>query len=214
VERPVSTTDDSITAALLQIGQCADRIGQIDAREGAHFREVSDALAKLHTKVQGLQGTVADQAEILASLDGAAEAIAELGAQLETLLPPEAEGGRYQPIPPVRWWELGDTQRQDAVRRLQSWVARIYRPHYGHLAAVLGECWPQHPLCLVTLDWLSELWSVLYLQPARNARDLAAQAEFATRILPAAAAQMDIETSQCPHRAPAGGRALANGAPS
>src|SRR5207302_1702662 len=80
------------------------------------------------------------------------------------------------------------------------WVQEIYRPLYGHLAARLADCWEAHPLCLVQLDWASELWSVLYLQPSRNARDLAAQAEFGTRILPAVSEQLRAETSQCQHR--------------
>jgi hypothetical protein len=73
-----------------------------------------------------------------------------------------------------------------------------------------SDCWEDHPLCLVQLDWLSELWSVLYLQPARSARDLAAQAEFGTRIVPAISGQLATETSRCEHRripAAANGRA-------
>ena len=54
-------------------------------------------------------------------------------------------------------------------------------------------------MCLFTLDWLSELWSVLYLDPDRNAAALAAQAEWQTRLLPAAAEQMTLEASSCPH---------------
>jgi hypothetical protein len=49
------------------------------------------------------------------------------------------------------------------------------------------------------LDWLSELWSVLYLQTKRNARTLAGQGEFQTRLLPAAAEQMHHETTRCHH---------------
>ena len=44
----------------------------------------------------------------------------------------------------------------------------------------LSPClWEQHPLCLFTLDWLSELWSVLFLSPHRKTSTLAAQAEYA-----------------------------------
>jgi len=83
------------------------------------------------------------------------------------------------------------------IRRLRDWASRVYLPGYGYLAATLGPCWDQHPLCLYTLDWLSELWQVLYLTPRRTASTLAAQAEFQTRLLPAAAAQMHAETSGC-----------------
>ena len=54
-------------------------------------------------------------------------------------------------------------------------------------------------LCLYTLDWLSELWSVLYLAPQRDGPILAAQAEWHTRLLPAAADQMAHEASSCDH---------------
>jgi hypothetical protein len=78
-------------------------------------------------------------------------------------------------------------------------VEQVYRPGYGHLAASLGECWEQHPLCLYILDWLSELWSVLYLAPARTAGTLAGQAEWHTRLLAAAAEQLARETRGCTH---------------
>jgi hypothetical protein len=79
-------------------------------------------------------------------------------------------------------------------------VEQVYRPGYGHLAAGLGECWEQHALCLYILDWLSELWSVLYLAPARTAGTLAGQAEWHTRLLTAAAGQLARETRGCAHR--------------
>jgi len=51
----------------------------------------------------------------------------------------------------------------------------------------------------VLFDWLSELWSVLYLSKPRTDRLLDAQAEFSTRILPTAADQLRIETTTCGH---------------
>jgi hypothetical protein len=51
------------------------------------------------------------------------------------------------------------------------------------------------------LDWLSELWSVLYLTPRRTGGSLGAQGEWQTRLLPAAAEQMLMETSDCEHAA-------------
>ena len=74
----------------------------------------------------------------------------------------------YQPVPAPRWWKLDGTEREDALARLRAWVEQIYRPGYGHLAAALGPCWDQHPLCLYGLDWLMELWSLLYLTPERT----------------------------------------------
>lgn len=85
--------------------------------------------------------------------------------------------------------------------RLRAWVEQIYRPGYGQLAAALPRCWEQHPACLYFLDWLSELWSLLYLNSQRDGRDLAAQAEWHTRLLPAAAEHMATEAARCRHNA-------------
>ena len=93
-------------------------------------------------------------------------------------------------------------RRQAAVDRLRAWAEQIYLPGYGHLAAALPHCWEHHPLCLYTLDWLSELWSVLYLGPKRSTGLLAAQAEWQTRLLPAAAGQLARETARCGHARP------------
>jgi hypothetical protein len=197
-----------LSAALLQLSQHAERIGALDGRESQHYLHVGEALAALDTAVNGLRGTVTDHGEILASLDGISDAVAVVADQVASLLPPNPGPG-YRPIPAVQWWAIGDEEREEALTRLHDWVGRIYRPHYGHLAT-LGECWKDHPLCLVQLDWLSELWSVLYLQPTRSARDLAAQAEFGTRIVPAISEQLAVETSRCTHRrttAAANGRA-------
>jgi hypothetical protein len=89
--------------------------------------------------------------------------------------------------------------REDAIGRLRAWVSHVYCPSYGQLAALLPLCWEQHPLCLNTLDWLSELWSVLYLTAERTPEILAAAAEWQIRLLPAAADQMAIEADGCQH---------------
>jgi hypothetical protein len=81
-------------------------------------------------------------------------------------------------------------------------VEQIYRPGYGHLAATLAPCWRSHDLCPYGLDILSDLWSVLYLQPERTLRTLSAQAECQARILPALAAQLVTETTGCGHTLP------------
>ena len=58
---------------------------------------------------------------------------------------------------------VGQTpSRTKAVEHLRSWVDHVYRPHYGHLAVMLAPCWDRHELCLVHLDWLTELHSYLY----------------------------------------------------
>jgi hypothetical protein len=108
----------------------------------------------------------------------------------------------YQPDPAPCWWQLSREDRQEPVARLRAWVDQVYRPGYGHLAAALGPCWPSHDLCLYALDIASGLWSVLYLQPGRDAALLSAQAEYQARILPALAAQLAAETTRCGHPRP------------
>ena len=126
---------EGLAAVLLQISQHAERLAVLDNREGEHHQAVSDALEKLRTAVNRLRGTVADQAEILASLDGIDETLATLAARVASLLPPEgSEGSRYQPIPTVTWWSLDDEEREEATARIRDWVARILLPYYGHLA--------------------------------------------------------------------------------
>ena len=83
-------------------------------------------------------------------------------------------------------------------------MQQVYQPGYGHLAATLGPCWTSHDLCLYGLDIAAELWSLLYLQPARTPALVSAQAEYQARILPALADQLRLETSHCGHpRTPA-----------
>jgi hypothetical protein len=62
-----------------------------------------------------------------------------------------------------------------------------------------GPCWPSHDLCLYGLDILSQLWSVLYLQPERTATLLSAQAEYQAHLLPALAEQLRADTHRCGH---------------
>jgi hypothetical protein len=207
-----SEAGEGLAAVLLQISEHAERLGLLDAREGEHYQAVSEALAKLHTTVAGLRSTVADQAEILGALEGIDETLAVLGAKVASLMPTEAaESDRYHPIPTVVWWSLDEEEREAARARIRDWVQRILVPYYGHLAKRLGDCWDRHPLCLVQLDWLSELWSVLHLQPERSARDLAAQAELGIRILPAVAEQLAAETTACQHARALNGRRLPTG---
>ena len=71
-----------------------------------------------------------------------------------------------------------------------------FRPGYGHLAAQVGPCWEQHDLCLYQLAWLSEMHTAIFLAPERL---LPAEADWHTRLLPAAVALMAEETDRCDH---------------
>ena len=194
----MSTPDSGVTAVLLQMQQLADRFGVLDERENSHYQDVSEALTGLGSAIDELRGAGVSQGKVLVEVS---RKLAGLGAEVKSLLPPEP-GPLYNPDPAVRWWDISDEDRAKALVRLHGWVEQIYRPHYGHLAAKLGECWEQHPLCLVELDWASELWSVLYLRTTRSADVLNSQAEYGTRILPALADQLGTETAGCRHQRP------------
>ena len=125
--------------------------------------------------------------------------VGELAQQLTMAPAGGQEDGGYEPIPVPRWWALDGEERARATERIASWVDHVFRPGYGHLAAQLGGCWREHDLCLYLLDWLSELWTVLYSADERSYGLLGSQAELQTRILPAAADQLQRETTGCEH---------------
>ena len=130
------------------------------------------------------------------------EALTELRELVIGLLPDNAGQG-YKPIPTPRWHKLTGQERADAIERLHDWVRLVYEPVYGHLAAGLGPCWPEHPLALMVLDHMSETWAVLYTGPTRTQRILSAQLEFQLRYVPAAAELLRAETRVCVrHRRP------------
>jgi hypothetical protein len=210
---------DGLAAALIQISAHAERIGGLDAREAAHhsemesrLRDIATQAASVSARIDGMAGTLARQAAVVDALDGLDGQVAALASRLAELAgagagDDEPDALSYLPVPSPPWWKLSGPGHDAAVDRLRAWVERIYRPSYGQLAAMLPPCWEHHPLCLYMLDWLSELWSVLYLGPHRTGGTLAAQAEWQTRLLPAAADQMAYEATGCQHtRGPARGQ--------
>ncbi|MGH3221598.1 MAG: hypothetical protein ACRDPY_23375 [Streptosporangiaceae bacterium] len=190
------TGTDPTTAILDQLADCRDQLTQLDARETGHFTTLSGRLAELTNLVTGIGCTLQDDAAVLARVEALDRQVADLAAQLN---PDGADPGRYHPDLAPAWWKLAAAERREPIARLRAWVEQVYRPGYGHLAATIGPCWASHDLCLYTLDILSGLWSVLYLQPRRTAGLLSAQAEYQARILPALAAQLTTETSSCGH---------------
>jgi hypothetical protein len=211
VSTPAHRPADTVTAVLLQITQHAERLAALDEREASHYREIASRLAELAGQLAKTSGradaahaTAAREAAILDSLDGLDQQVAALVTQLTGMAATSnGDGGQDgevgQPARAPRWWKLHGEQREEALGILRAWVEQVYRPGYGHLASALGPCWEQHPLCLYGLDWLMELWSALYLAPSRAAPILASQAEWQTRLLPALAEQMHIETTRCQH---------------
>ena len=201
--------EDVLAAALIQLSGHAERLGALGARETSHHEHLTAAVHDLSAQVTGLSNRITEISAALArqsaavdSLEGLAAQVAAIATQVAALSVGErGEGGSggYQPALPPRWWRLAGPERETAVDHLRAWVEQIYRPGYGKLAALLPSCWEQHPACLYILDWLSELWSLLYLCAERDSRILAAQAEWHTRLLPAAADLMATEGRACQH---------------
>jgi hypothetical protein len=194
---------EGMTAVLLQLADVGQKVAALGERQANDTRRIQERVAALAAIVNDLKGTAASHAEALAALNALERritAVAEQAGAGSTT----RDGGEcpaYQPPAAPRWWKLDGLERDQAVAKLRAWVQQVYRPGYGHLASGLGECWEQHPLCLYILDWLSELWSVLYLRPERTAGTLAGQAEWHTRLLSATAEQLARETRACRHSA-------------
>ena len=184
------TGHDPITAIADQLAAHAGQLTRLEARQDEHHAAVSGRLAELTGQAAALGRVVGEHAAALTQLAAASPA------------GPGPDG--YCPGPAPAWWKLAAADRSEPVARLRAWVEQVYRPGYGRLASGLGPCWPAHDLCLYGLDIAAELWSVLYLQPARSAALVSAQAEYQARILPALADQLRAETNRCGHPRSAG----------
>jgi hypothetical protein len=203
----VGNDEDAVAALLIQVAGHAERIADLDTRESAHHQASATQVEQLagradaaSTRIDAITSILGRHATVINALDGLDRQVTTIARQVSDLVAESAPAAHgYEPVPPPRWWHLSETERQASADRLRAWVEQIYRPGYGRLAATLPACWEQHPLCLYTLDWLSELWSALYLNPQRTSSTLAAQAEWQTRLLPAAADQMAADAMNCRH---------------
>jgi hypothetical protein len=198
VELTMTGEPGGLTAVLLQLANITQKLSELDQRQAGDARAISERISALTTLTDSLKGATASHAQALAALDGLDKQVADLAASVARLAPP-GNAGAYQPPAAPRFWKLEGPARDEATGKLRAWVEQVYRPGYGHLSAGLGDCWERHPLCLYILDWLSELWSVLYLTPDRTTGNLAGQAEWHTRLLTAAAEQLARETRGCAH---------------
>jgi hypothetical protein len=200
VELTMTGEPEGLTAVLLQLAGITQKLAELDQRQASDTRDLTERTAVLASLADQLKDTTASHARALAALDGLDRQVADLAANAAEK-PADGDGNEpgYQPPAAPQFWKPGGPDRDQAISKLRAWVEQVYRPGYGHLAASLGDCWEQHPLCLYILDWLSELWSVLYLAPTRTAGTLAGQAEWHTRLLAAAAGQLARETRGCAH---------------
>ena len=193
------TTPDNgpLAAALMQLTDCATRLALLEQRVTDNLANCEMTTAGLADGITDLRALVVEQSKLLESVSKVVEKLAP---------PPEGDGPKpYQIQPSIHWWSIKGTERAKALDHLRGWVDHVYRPHYGHLAGMLAPCWADHELCLIHLDWLSELHSTLYFNK-RTQAILNAQSEYHVRILPASVELMKAETARCPHR-----EAAANG---
>jgi hypothetical protein len=201
VELTMTGEPEGLTAVLLQLAGITQKLAELDERQVGDARDLKERITTVASLVDELRGATASHAQALAVLDGLDRQVADLAAQAAADAAADGGGNAagYQPSAAPKFWKLDGPARDQAISKLRAWVEQVYRPGYGHLAASLGGCWEQHPLCLYVLDWLSELWSVLYLAPDRTPGTLAGQAEWHTRLLAAAAEQLARETRSCAH---------------
>jgi hypothetical protein len=179
-------TPDPLPGVLAKLTDHQDQITELDTRETSHHTEATERLTQITDLVTAVRRLLDDHQAALTRLEN-------LNGQ------PPAAARANGPGPAATWWKLTPAERAEPIAHLHAWIDQVYRPGYGHLAAALGPCWQSHDLCLYGLDILSGLWSVLYLQPRRTPGLLTAQAEYQSRILPALADQLRLETSRCGH---------------
>ncbi len=153
------TGPGGLTAVLLQLADITARLAALDERQAGDGRRLTDRVTALAAIVSDLKGTAASHGEALTAMQELDRRLADLAGGNPDPDGEDDQPAGYQPPAAPRFWKPDGPDRDLAVAKLRAWVDQVYRPGYGHMAASLGECWEQHPLCLYILDWLSELWS-------------------------------------------------------
>lgn len=214
---PGGQAPDALMAAMLKLTDLAAQVERVEQTA----RQRSEELAAACAQALAQAAAVRQEAGTLGGrTDGIERKLAELGALLSRMSSrtAQANGARrggaageeeeepytVNQAPP--WWEPGHDRTAGTTARLRDWVEEIYRPGFGYLAAMLGECWDRHPLCVAYLDTLHEAWCLLYIAP-RDPKMVFAQLDWLTRPLPQAAEIMAAETRPClqhGHRDPGG----------
>ena len=207
--QPGEAPDGAMAAAVLKLTDLAARVEQVqqsaEQRIGELAASCDQALAQV-ARLREEAGTLGGRA------DGIETRLAEVGALLArmsdqidalTATARDEPATAYQVHPAPPWWQPRDERCAEAAERLRDWVTEVYRPVFGYVGALLGDCWDRHPLCLAYLDVLHEAWCLLYL-PERDPKMVFAQLDWLTRPLLQAAEVMARETSGCRsgHREP------------
>jgi hypothetical protein len=184
--------DDGLTALHLLLAA-------VDQRETEHYVLVTGGMTDIRRALNSIRTEShmnSEQTELLR------QQLADQDARIRIMAGHhhDENGEVYTPVSNIEWHKLTEEALAVEVARLQGWVSKILRPGYGLMAIRLLECWPKHLFCCRQLDWLSELYSYLYLNEKRSGAVLVGQAEFTTRHLPNAINQMAEETKDCsPH---------------
>ena len=193
---------EGLTAVLLQLAGITQKLAELDQRQASGSRELQQRVTAIAALASELKATTASHAQALAALDGLDRQVADLAATAASH-PAGSDGDAAAYQPPAHRGSGSSTARP--ARRPSAGCgpgsSRSTGPATATWRPASAGCWEQHPLCLYILDWLSELWSVLYLAPARTQGTLAGQAEWHTRLLAAAAGQLARETRGCAHDA-------------
>ena len=179
------TSNDPITAIVDQLAAHAEQLTRLDARHADHHAAVSARLAELTGQTAALGHAVEEHAAALTRLTAPSRP-----ARTATL-PPRARrrrgGSCRPPTAPNPSPGCGPGSSRSTGPATATWPPP---------SAPAGP-----PTTCACTAWTSrsDLWSVLYLQPARSPALLSAQAEYQARILPALADQLRIETATCGH---------------
>ncbi len=181
IDRAEQSADRQITALA---ADCADALAQV-----AELRAEAETLGR---RADRLEQQVAEVSALLARISAQPDDLAGAHPDRQDNV---AAGYRVSPTAPP-WWQPDDHRCAATVDRLRDWVIGVYRPVFGHLAAMLPACWDRHPLCLAYLDVIHEAWCLLYLPP-RDPKVIFTQLDWLTRPLLQAAEVMAAETRTC-----------------
>ena len=83
----------------------------------------------------------------------------------------------------MRWHELDQAGRAEAVARVREWVDTVYRQQFPR-AGDIAPCWADHPVCVVLLDVLSQMHAALYHGTKRSWGVVHNQAELYVQVRP------------------------------
>jgi hypothetical protein len=131
-----------------------------------------DALVRLEHQLEDLAGEVRGWTADLKGVPAAvvlahklsgemSEVLARLSLLEDRATEPETRELRLKFAPQMRWHELDEAGRAEAVARIRAWVDTVYRQQFPR-AGDIAPCWADHPVCVVLLDVLSQLHAALY----------------------------------------------------